>query len=414
MTQVVDASEGAERAVELREALVRELRSAGMITSDVVEAAFRTVPRHEFVPPGTPLEQVYAIDHSVATKRDEHGAIVSSVSAAYIQVRMIEQAQLCPGANVLEVGSGGYNAALLAEVVGPEGQVVSVDIDPEVIDRARALLEAAGYGDRVTVLQADAEHGLPGTGQFDAIIVTAGAWDIPPAWRDQLSGNGTLVVPLRMNGITRTIAFRREGDHLVSTSAEVAGFVPMQGDGQHPEQVVALTDATGHQVKLRFDEQAPEEPGLLEGVLTRGRAEVWSGVTIEHGVSFADLHLWFASRMAGFCKLAAEEGTELAADRKGWFPFGVVRGDSFALLAVRPALAGTGVEFGARGYGPHGEAAASAMVEQVLAWDRSARRGPAPTFAFWPASSDPSQFPAGAAALKKVHGVVTIVWPAAG
>jgi protein-L-isoaspartate(D-aspartate) O-methyltransferase len=178
----------------MRDALVDRLRTGGMITSLVVEQAFRSVPRHAFVPAGTPLEVAYNADESVATKTDEHGVIISSISAPFIQARMIEQAELGPGMSVLEIGSGGYNAALLAEVVGLDGQVVSADIDPEVTDRASALLEAAGYRRRVTVVLADAEHGLPEFGPFDAVIVTAGAWDIPPAWLEQLATGGVIVV----------------------------------------------------------------------------------------------------------------------------------------------------------------------------------------------------------------------------
>ncbi|WP_433498582.1 methyltransferase, FxLD system [Sphaerimonospora sp. CA-214678] len=414
MTKTVDMSEDSDRAVEIRNALADKLRAEGMITSEVVERAFRTVPRHEFVPPGTPLEVAYNADDSVATKTDEHGVIISSVSAPFIQARMIEQARLGPGQSVLEIGSGGYNAALLAEVVGTTGRVISMDIDPEVTERARALLEATGYGDAVTVVQGDAEQGVPEAGPFDAVIVTVGAWDIPPAWLEQLADNGTLVVPLRMNGITRSIAFRREADHLVSTSAEVCGFVAMQGEGEHPERIFLLPDAQGRTVKLRFDDRAPEDPNLLDGVLATKRTELWSGVTIKNRVSFADLHLWFAGFLPGFCKLAVDEGTDLANERGTWFPFGVVRGDSFAYLAIRPALEGEGVEFGARAYGVHGTEAAIAMVEQIQAWDRQARSGPAPTFAFWPTGSDHTHLPQGTAVFPKTHGLVTISWPALG
>lgn len=198
--------------------------------------------------------------------------------------------------------------------VGPDGRVVSVDIDPEVTNRARAALDATGYGDRVTVVQADAEQGVPGLDQaVDAILVTIGAWDISPAWPDRLSKNGRIVVPLRMNGITRSIAFRREGDHLVSTSVEVCGFVPMQGSAAHPERVVLLADPQGHHVKLRFDPGVVQDTSLLDGVLATERTQVWSGITIKHRVSFADLHLWFACFLPGFCKLVADDGTEVAA-----------------------------------------------------------------------------------------------------
>jgi protein-L-isoaspartate(D-aspartate) O-methyltransferase len=414
MTQMVDRSADSERATEIRNALVDKLRAGGMITSPVVERAFRTVPRHLFVPDGTPLEVAYNAGDSVAIKRDSDGVIISSTSAPFIQARMIEQAGLGPGMSVLEIGSGGYNAALLAEVVGPDCRVVSVDIDSEVIDRARALLDATGYGSRVAALQADAENVVPGLDEpVDGILVTVGAWDFAPAWLEQLSAGGSIVVPLRMNGITRSIGFHREGDHLVSTSAEVCGFVPMQGSGAHDERVFLLPDANGHNVKLRFDGDVPQDMSLLDGVLATERTEVWSGVTIPHGVSFAALHLWFAGFLPGFCKLAVDEGTELAAERKNWFPFGVVRGDSFAYLAVRSALEDAGVEFGARAYGAHGEAAATVMVDQIQTWDRQARGGGEPTFAYWPTGAERPQFSQDTAVLEKTHGLVTISWPAA-
>ncbi|UJW32459.1 methyltransferase, FxLD system [Saccharothrix sp. AJ9571] len=397
-------------AAEFRDALVDTLLANKMITSPLVERAFRTVPRHLFVAEGTPLDVTYNVDNSVAIKRDRDGVIISSTSAAYIQARMIEQAGLGPGMSVLEIGSGGFNAALLAEVVGPEGRVVSVDIDQDVTDRARDLLDATGYGNRVTVVLADAENPLPGLQQsVDAVLVTVGAWDLAPAWLEHLSEGGTIVVPLRMNGITRVIGFRRDGDHLESTSAEVAGFVPMQGDGARDERVFLLPDRNGHHVKLRFEGDVPAEVNLLDGVLGTERAEAWSGVTIKHGVSFADLHLWFAAFLSGFCKLAADEGTDLAAERKSWFPFGAVHGDSFAYLAVRPLPDGGGVEFGAHAYGAHGQAAATAMVNQIQAWDRQGRDRE-PTFTYWPSSSDRPEFGENTAVLVKTHGVATISW----
>lgn len=416
MTPIAPSSTDPDQATELRHALTDRLRAAGMITSPAVERAFRTVPRHLFVPEGTALDVAYNADDSVAVKRDRDGVIISSTSAPFIQARMIEQAGLGPAMSVLEIGSGGYNAALLAEVVGPGGRVVSVDIDPEVTARAHAALAVTGYADRVTVVRGDAEHGVPELGEpVNVVLVTVEAWDLSPAWRAQLSANGMIVVPLRMNGITRSIGFRREDDHLVSASAEVCGFVPMRGAGAHDERIFLLPDGRGHHVQLRFDGDAPQDMSLLNGVLATERVQVWSGVTVRHGMSFADLHLWFACFLPGFCRLAADEGTDLAAERRSWFPFGGVRGDSVAYLAARPALDGAGVEFGARAYGPHGQGAATAMVDQIHAWDRTARRGPAPTFAYWPAGTDHPPNPPireGVAVLRKTHGLLTISWPA--
>ena len=391
--------------------MVDKLRTENVITSEELEEAFRKVPRERFVPVGIPLEDAYNADDSVVTKTDADGGALSSVSAPFVQARMIEQAELKPGMRVLEIGSGGYNAALLSEIVGKEGHVVSVDIDAEITDRASAALDATGYGNRVTVVQADAEHGAPELAPFDAIIVTVGAWDIPPAWLKQLTEDGRLVVPLRMNGITRSLGFRREDEHLVSTSAAVCGFVPMQGEGASPEHVLRASDAHGRDLQLRFDNWMPNDPNLLDGVLDAERTTVWSGVTIERHISFADLHLWFACFLPGFCKPSPAEGIDLAAEPERWFPFAAVRGESFAYLVVRPAPAGTATEFGARAIGPGGEAAATAMVEQIRAWDRNARRGPGPTFAFWPARGGRTHLPSDAVVLDKTHGTVTISWP---
>ncbi|WP_328468795.1 methyltransferase, FxLD system [Actinoplanes sp. NBC_00393] len=401
----------AQRAEDLRVALVAQLRAEGKITSAAVEAAFRKVPRERFLPEDTALEIAYGYDSSVVTKRDERGAALSSVSAAYIQARMLEQAELQPGMRVLEVGSGGLNAALIAEIVGEQGRVVTVDIDPEVTDRAAKLLDETGYGGRVRVLVADAENGVPGETEFDAIIVTVGAWDVAPAWLRQLAPEGTLVLPLVMNGVTRTVGLRHEGDHLVSRSIEVAGFVPMQGIGRHDEQQFALTDPDGKTVTLRFDTGAPDHPAELDDVLATGPVEAWSGVLFPHGTSWADLYLWLAWQLPGFCRLTAEDGSMLDTQRP-WYPFGGVRGRGLAYFVTRLAPNGEGVEFGARAYGRDGESAAATLVEQIRAWDRDGRPVAEPSIGYWPTGNDQSALPSDVAVMGKTHGIVTISWPA--
>ncbi|RJL23189.1 methyltransferase, FxLD system [Bailinhaonella thermotolerans] len=397
--------------VELRDALADELMKRGMITSPSVEHAVRTVPREQFAPEGTPLDEVYAPDKVLITKRDANGAAISSISAVYIQARMIDQVEPEPGMRVLEIGSGGYNAALIAEVVGPTGRVISLDIDPEVANRASARLEATGYGRRVEVVVGDGEEGDPERAPFHRIIVTAGLWDIPPALLAQLAPGGRIVLPMRMRGVTRTIAFRRGGGHLASTSTEVAGFVPVQGAGAHPGQAIHLPDIHGD-ITLEFEDGLPEQSAaLLDSVFSKGATEVWTGATVKHGVSFADLYLWLAWYLPGFCKVATDvEESRLGKRYKTWFPFGSCQGDSFACLAARPALDGEGVEFGARGFGEHAEQVAACLAEQIQAWDRGPRHTE-PTFAYWPNDADLSQMPQDVAVLRKKHGLLTISWP---
>lgn len=402
---MTDVTADAVRAGELRQGLVDGLVADGVIVSPLVEAAFRAVPRHLFAPEAT-VEAAYARD-IVVVKRDEHGATSSSVSAPQIQATMLEQAGVGRGMRCLEIGSGGYNAALLAEVVGEGGQVTTVDIDSEVIDRARRLLSAAGYG-RVHAVVGDGESGWAEHAPYDRIIVTAGAWDIPSAWVDQLAEGGTLTVPLRMRGLTRSITFALEDGRLVSQTAEVCGFVPMQGAGAHRERLLLLR---GQEVGLRFDEGAVPDPDPLTGALEFERVEVWSGVTISRVEPFDTLQLWLACALDGFCLLSVDRAldTGVVAPVSAIATPAVVADDTFSYLAVR-RLDGAMAEFGAHGFGPKAEELAEELAEQVRVWDRELRDGPGPRVEVYPADAAESELPDGLLITKR-HAHVLISWP---
>ena len=72
-----------------------KLVKLGSVTSAQIEAGFRTVPRHAFARPGTPLEECYHGD-IVRNKKDAEGVTLSSISAAWLQARMIAQAVSAP------------------------------------------------------------------------------------------------------------------------------------------------------------------------------------------------------------------------------------------------------------------------------------------------------------------------------
>ena len=232
------------QADRLRAAMVDGIaarhNALGLVLAADVRRALLTVPRHLFAEGDADLEGAYA-DQAIVTKRDERGVSVSSVSAPWLQAMMIGQAEISPRMRVLEIGSGGYNAALLREIVGDGGQVTTVDIDSEVTDRARRCLAAAGYDD-IEVICADAEFALSPGRTFDAIIVTAGAWGIPASWTSQLANNGRLVVPLRTRGMTRSWALEQCDGTLVSTGHLMCGFVSMRGAGEHRGASVPLLD----------------------------------------------------------------------------------------------------------------------------------------------------------------------------
>ncbi|MGH4018514.1 MAG: methyltransferase, FxLD system [Pseudonocardiaceae bacterium] len=262
----VSTADEATQVDALREAMIAELREMTAIHSDRVADAFRTVPRHLFAP-GEPLESAYAAKTILQIKRDERGVAISMVSAPDIQAMMLERAQIGPGMRVLEIGSGGYNAALIAELVGESGEVTTVDIDQDVVDRAQRCLTAAGY-EKVNVVLADADGGAPDHAPYHRVIATTSAWDIPPAWTDQLAEGGRIVVPLRMRGLTRSVVFRRDGDRLVSQGYELCSFVPMQGAGTPTERLVSLD---GEEVSLRVDGDQPiDADRLRESLSSRG------------------------------------------------------------------------------------------------------------------------------------------------
>ena len=410
---MTETATGALESGRLRDELTDALFAKGSITDPRVAAAFRAVPRHLFAPPGTSLEAAYA-DDVIRTKFDLSGTCLSSVSAPWLQSVMIRQAGIQPGMRILEVGSGGYNAALLAEVTGPGGHVVTIDIDPDITACAATALDRTGYADHVTVITGDAEHPLSEHGPFDAIIVTAGAWDISPAWIRQLDDHGTLVVPLRMNGVTRSVAFRVNESHLVSTSAEVCGFVPMQGSGARPTQLITLEPPDGGQVLVRFEDAEPAHAVLGDGIVNDSPLITWSGATVQNATPFDDMYLWLGGQAPGFCKTTTGPDSRLPGDpeRPGTrYPVAILHAGSLACLVTR-GLPDGDHEFGAHAYGPHAEAAAAELTDHVRSWDRHGRNLPGDAFSYYPSGTTaPPPGDRTVSTFRRRHGTLTVTWP---
>ncbi|MFB9832661.1 methyltransferase domain-containing protein [Actinoallomurus acaciae] len=130
-------------------------------------------------------------------------------SAPSIVAQMLEQLDVQSGHRILEIGAGtGYNATLPAHLAGPDGYVTTLDIDEDLVDTAGHGLAAVGYG-TVHVVCGDGEYGHSDGAPYDRLIVTAGAWDVPPPWSDQLTTGGRIAVPLRVRGLTRSVALER-------------------------------------------------------------------------------------------------------------------------------------------------------------------------------------------------------------
>jgi protein-L-isoaspartate(D-aspartate) O-methyltransferase len=308
---------------------------------------------------------------------------------------------------VLEVGSGGY----IAEIVGPHGTVTSIDIDPDVVARARTGLTRSGHP-QVQVIEADGEYGHPGNAPYDAIIVTVEAVDLPPGWTGQLAPGGRLVVPLRLRGNTRSLAFTRRDDQLAATSAILCGFVPMKGAGRHPERRLRLR---GDDIVLHIDDDTTTvDVHALAAALDEPRLDVWSPVTTPPGVSFESLLLWLASQPVPFGRLFVDRTRtgDLVAPFAPVSP-ALLTADSFAYLALNKIDEETWA-FGARAFGPHAEPLADTLLDAVAVWDRDHRHGPEPRYTVHPVGWTPADDGRVRLVARRRHATIVVTWPAAG
>ncbi|MFI1583001.1 methyltransferase, FxLD system [Embleya sp. NPDC020630] len=393
----------------LVDTLVRDFATLKMPLSPEVVDAFGAVPRHLFLPDVAP-ERAYAYD-AVVTKRAENGSAMSSVSAPQIIAMMLMLLDLKPGHRVLEIGSGGYNALLMRELVGPDGEVTTIDIDADVTDRAKRGLTAAGVTD-VNVLTGDGGLGAPEFAPFDRIVVTVGAPDIAAPWDDQLAEDGRIVLPLDLRGLTRAVAFEREAGHLSSRGYGVCGFVPMQGVGAHAKRLILLHD---QDVALRVDDDMAVDAEPLRKALLEPRVERWTGVTVGAMEPFDQLDLWLASVASGFCLLTADrEAVDRGLVTPSWrlgTP-ALVDGDSFAYRArARPVdPEETVYEFGVYGHGPAADTVAETLAEHIRTWDREHRSGPGARIEAYPVDTADADLPAGRV-IDKRNTRVTISWP---
>ncbi|GAB2735305.1 methyltransferase, FxLD system [Kitasatospora kifunensis] len=388
-------------AVRLREQMADAVIAAGWAPSAAVQDALRTVPRHRFAPEKD-LVTAYDDDLAVVTRWDDSGRATSSVSAAWLQADMIEKLRLEPGAAVLEVGAGGYNAELIAHVVGEEGHVVTVDIDPYVVHRTRRFTAEAGSG-RVLALQGDGALGAPARhvprGGFDGCVITHNVWDIAPTWRQQLRESATLVVPLEVHGYTRAIAFERRGDVLHSTGWTYCGFVRDLGQNG---RTTLFVDLAGGELRLRFEDGPAGDTAGLEEALRGPRHEARTGVAIAGGESFETLQLYLATTVPGFCRLAGDRDKDTGIT-------------AFARSDNAPALLGPGclayltyvwvrdggtpaerrAEFVVHAFGEHGPALAEQLAAAVRRWDQHVRGHGYPQLTVHPATTSDGDLPAG-------------------
>jgi protein-L-isoaspartate(D-aspartate) O-methyltransferase len=417
------ASLGSAGPDAARARLANELQHHGHALSRSVQEAFARVPRHVFVPE---MGQAAAYrDEAFVIKCGPDGLPVSSSSQPAMMAIMLDQLDLRPGHRVLEIGTGsGYNAAVMSAVVGDGGEVVTVDIDPELVARARASLLATGY-DEVNVQCADGGFGDPDGAPFDRVIVTAGAWDIAPAWLDQLVPGGRLVLPLSVRGIQLSIGLERVGPAWLSTSAWRCGFVRMLGAFAGPEAVVHIEEPPA--LAFQMSDGSPVEADSLRTALAGEASDAMVRVPLAGVAELADLDLWLTLAAGRLDRL-----TVLAAPG-GWLrltplpPFGALIGgatdaEQLGIVLLLPTDA-SGDVVGAgsgdtwmgallRGFGPGGPELTTRLAALAVRWADLGRPGSrALEVTVWPPGHAPIRPPSHRLVLERPSVTVAVGWP---
>ncbi|MBJ6802643.1 protein-L-isoaspartate(D-aspartate) O-methyltransferase [Geomonas propionica] len=173
-----------ELAARKERMLSQHLAGRGVVDQAVLKA-MREVPREAFLPPG--MEYLAYDDGPLPIQEGQ------TISQPYIVAYMVEALELQGGERVLEIGTGsGYAAAVLSLCAA---QVFTVERIPSLSHLAAERLRELGYGN-VTVHLGDGTLGWQEHAPYDAIVVTAGAPEVPEELERQLAPGGRLVIPV--------------------------------------------------------------------------------------------------------------------------------------------------------------------------------------------------------------------------
>ena len=186
----------------------------------VLEDAFSAVPRERFLP--SELRHRAGEDAPLPIGQGQTNSQPTTVR------NMLALLDVRPGQRVLDLGAGsGWTTALLAHLVGPDGEVIGVERQEHLLDPARAALAETAPGRRAVIRSARPEVlGAPEDAPFDRILVSAGARRLPPALVDQLAEGGVMVIPVQ----ERMLRASRRGDEIVQSVHGAYRFVPLIED----------------------------------------------------------------------------------------------------------------------------------------------------------------------------------------
>jgi protein-L-isoaspartate(D-aspartate) O-methyltransferase len=203
-----------ERMVEI------QIARRGVRDARVLEA-IRQIPREEFVDPGF---EEYAYDDGPLPIGANQ-----TISQPYMVALMIEAAGLKPGDRVLEVGAGsGYAAAVMSRIAA---RVHAIERHAQLVDTAKRRLERLGHKN-VELRVGDGTRGWPEAAPFEAILVAAGAPEVPTTLKEELAIGGRLIIPVGLQQFHQSL---RKVTRLSETQYEeedlgAVAFVPLIGE----------------------------------------------------------------------------------------------------------------------------------------------------------------------------------------
>jgi protein-L-isoaspartate(D-aspartate) O-methyltransferase len=196
----------------------RQIRRRGLRDERVLEAMSR-VPRELFVP--TDQRRRAYSDSALPIG---HG---QTISQPFVVAMMCSLLGLSGDERVLDVGTGsGYAAAVLAELAD---EVVTIERIPELAERARVALAAAGHPE-VDVRVGDGSLGAADRAPFHAVAIAAAAPEVPPALYEQLAEGGRLVVPRGTLDTQDLVLVVRTPDGPAESRSIPCRFVPLVGE----------------------------------------------------------------------------------------------------------------------------------------------------------------------------------------
>lgn len=206
------------RTPDLRIMILEQLVSRGITNKDVLDA-FAKVDRKRFVLP------------EYEARAYDDGALPiqcgQTISQPYIVAIMTESISPSRKSRVIEIGTGsGYQTAILAEIVK---EVYTVELIPELHEKARGLLASLGYRN-IHAIHGNGYSGFEDSAPYDAIVVTAAPPAIPPALVAQLAPGGKMVLPVGSGSQMLELATKKKNGDVVIEDIFPVIFVPMKKD----------------------------------------------------------------------------------------------------------------------------------------------------------------------------------------